>query len=199
MSADANYFGGKLIELKKITEEALKDTPTIEHAVVVRRLELGVNVQEGRKGRRYRHSMGCHLFALSQRKAIVFIGALDDKAERAIEIERSEIICINLQHNRLLAARTQGCNGLFEDLATVTAPAILRAHEKPINAQFSRHLFHAQRHHRLGAADALASICSDIEALVRSLKGSQEMLARSFFAVAKIGGQDHGELLQVIQ
>jgi acetyl-CoA synthetase len=48
ITADANYRGGKLIELKKITDEALKDTPTIEHTVVVRRLGADVNMQEGR-------------------------------------------------------------------------------------------------------------------------------------------------------
>ena len=30
ITADANYRGGKLIELKKITDEALKDSPSIE-------------------------------------------------------------------------------------------------------------------------------------------------------------------------
>ncbi|HET8844704.1 MAG TPA: acetate--CoA ligase, partial [Ktedonobacteraceae bacterium] len=48
ITADGNYRGGKLIELKKITDEALKDTPTIEHALVVKRLGLDVNMQEGR-------------------------------------------------------------------------------------------------------------------------------------------------------
>jgi acetyl-CoA synthetase len=48
ITADANYRGGKLIELKKITDEALKDTPTIEHVVVVRRLGADINMQEGR-------------------------------------------------------------------------------------------------------------------------------------------------------
>ncbi len=48
ITADANYRGGKLIELKKITDEALKDSPTIEHALVVRRLGVDVNMQEGR-------------------------------------------------------------------------------------------------------------------------------------------------------
>src|SRR5215469_6044243 len=38
ITADGNYRGGKLIQLKKITDEALKDTPTIEHTVVVNRL-----------------------------------------------------------------------------------------------------------------------------------------------------------------
>ncbi len=48
ITADGNYRGGKLIELKKITDEALKDTPTIEHALVVQRLGLDVNMQAGR-------------------------------------------------------------------------------------------------------------------------------------------------------
>ncbi len=48
ITADGNYRAGKLIELKKITDEALKDTPTIEHALVVQRLGLDVNMQAGR-------------------------------------------------------------------------------------------------------------------------------------------------------
>jgi len=32
ITADGNYRGGKLIELKKITDEALQNTPGIEHA-----------------------------------------------------------------------------------------------------------------------------------------------------------------------
>ncbi len=48
ITADGNYRGGKLIELKKISDEALKDTPTIEHTVVVNRLGLDIPMQEGR-------------------------------------------------------------------------------------------------------------------------------------------------------
>jgi acetyl-CoA synthetase len=48
ITADGNYRGGKLIELKKITDEALQDSPTIEHAIVVNRLGLDINMQEGR-------------------------------------------------------------------------------------------------------------------------------------------------------
>jgi acetyl-CoA synthetase len=48
ITADGNYRGGKLIELKKITDEALKETPTIQHTVVVNRLGLDVNMKIGR-------------------------------------------------------------------------------------------------------------------------------------------------------
>jgi acetyl-CoA synthetase len=48
ITADANHRGGKLIELKKITDEALRDTPSIEHTVVIRRLGSNVNMQAGR-------------------------------------------------------------------------------------------------------------------------------------------------------
>lgn len=48
ITADGNHRGGKLIELKKITDEALAETPTIEKAIVVRRLGTEVNMQPGR-------------------------------------------------------------------------------------------------------------------------------------------------------
>ena len=48
ITADGNYRAGKLIELKRLVDEALEDTPTIEHALVVKRLGTGVNMQEGR-------------------------------------------------------------------------------------------------------------------------------------------------------
>ncbi len=48
ITADGNYRGGKLIELKKITDEAVQDAPTIEHTLVVQRLGLDVNMQAGR-------------------------------------------------------------------------------------------------------------------------------------------------------
>lgn len=48
ITADGNYRGGKLIELKKISDEAVAETPTIEKVVVIRRLDNGVPMQEGR-------------------------------------------------------------------------------------------------------------------------------------------------------
>ncbi len=48
ITADGNYRGGKLIELKKITDEAVSDTPSIEHTVVVNRLGLDIPMQAGR-------------------------------------------------------------------------------------------------------------------------------------------------------
>ncbi len=48
ITADGNYRGGKLIELKKLADEAIKETPTIEKAIVVRRLGSDVAMQAGR-------------------------------------------------------------------------------------------------------------------------------------------------------
>ncbi|HZO73602.1 MAG TPA: acetate--CoA ligase [Ktedonobacteraceae bacterium] len=48
ITADGNYRGGKLIELKKITDEAVAETPTIEKVVVVRRLGNDVAMKAGR-------------------------------------------------------------------------------------------------------------------------------------------------------
>ena len=48
ITADGNYRGGKLIELKKLADEAIKETPTIEKAIVVRRLGNDVTMQAGR-------------------------------------------------------------------------------------------------------------------------------------------------------
>ncbi len=50
ITADGNTRGEKLIELKKIVDEAVAETPTIEHIVVVKRLgdKIQVNMQEGR-------------------------------------------------------------------------------------------------------------------------------------------------------
>jgi acetyl-CoA synthetase len=48
ITADGNYRGGKHIDLKKITDEAVSETPTIEKVVVVRRLGTNVPMQEGR-------------------------------------------------------------------------------------------------------------------------------------------------------
>ncbi|WP_207229348.1 acetate--CoA ligase [Ktedonosporobacter rubrisoli] len=48
ITADGNYRAGKLIELKKIADEAMSQSPTIETAVVVRRLGQEVPMQAGR-------------------------------------------------------------------------------------------------------------------------------------------------------
>jgi acetyl-CoA synthetase len=48
ITADGNYRGGKLIQLKKIVDEAVAETPTIEHVVVFNRQSLDINLQEGR-------------------------------------------------------------------------------------------------------------------------------------------------------
>jgi acetyl-CoA synthetase len=48
ITADGNYRGGKLVDLKKIADEALAETPTIEKSIVVRRLGTDVNMVEGR-------------------------------------------------------------------------------------------------------------------------------------------------------
>jgi acetyl-CoA synthetase len=48
ITADGNHRGGKLIELKKLADEALKETPTIEKSIVVRRLGSDVQMQAGR-------------------------------------------------------------------------------------------------------------------------------------------------------
>lgn len=48
ITADGNYRGGKLIELKRLADEAVEETPTIEKVVVVRRLGNDVVMQEGR-------------------------------------------------------------------------------------------------------------------------------------------------------
>ena len=48
ITADGNYRGGKLIELKKIADEAVAETPTIEKVVVIRRLDNGAPMQAGR-------------------------------------------------------------------------------------------------------------------------------------------------------
>jgi acetyl-CoA synthetase len=48
ITADGNYRGGKLIELKKLADEAVAETPTISNVVVVRRLGNTVNMQAGR-------------------------------------------------------------------------------------------------------------------------------------------------------
>ncbi|HET8913491.1 MAG TPA: acetate--CoA ligase [Ktedonobacteraceae bacterium] len=48
ITADGNYRGGKLVELKKIVDEALKECPTVQKTLVVQRLKNGVPMQEGR-------------------------------------------------------------------------------------------------------------------------------------------------------
>lgn len=48
ITADGNYRGGKLIELKKITDEAVAETPSIKHVLVVKRLGSNVSMTEGR-------------------------------------------------------------------------------------------------------------------------------------------------------
>ncbi len=48
ITTDGNYRGGKLIELKKIADEAAAEIPTLEHVVVSKRLGLDVPMQEGR-------------------------------------------------------------------------------------------------------------------------------------------------------
>jgi len=48
ITADGNYRGGKLVELKKLADEALAETPGIEKVVVARRLGTEVNMQAGR-------------------------------------------------------------------------------------------------------------------------------------------------------
>jgi acetyl-CoA synthetase len=48
ITADGNYRGGKHIQLKKITDEAVAETPTIEKVIVVQRLGNDVPMQAGR-------------------------------------------------------------------------------------------------------------------------------------------------------
>jgi acetyl-CoA synthetase len=51
ITADGGWRRGSIVPLKQIADEALKDTPSIKHVVVVRRLAEGhapVHVQEGR-------------------------------------------------------------------------------------------------------------------------------------------------------
>ena len=48
ITADGNYRGGKLIGLKKLADEALEETPTIEKSIVVRRLGSDVPMKAGR-------------------------------------------------------------------------------------------------------------------------------------------------------
>ncbi len=48
ITADGNHRGGKLIELKKIADEATEETPTIEKVLVVRRLGSDIAMKAGR-------------------------------------------------------------------------------------------------------------------------------------------------------
>ncbi len=48
ITADGSYRGGKLVELKKITDEAIAETPSIEHTIVVRHQGNDVPMQTGR-------------------------------------------------------------------------------------------------------------------------------------------------------
>jgi acetyl-CoA synthetase len=48
ITADGNYRGGKHIDLKKLANEAVAETPTIEHVVVVKRLGNQVEMKQGR-------------------------------------------------------------------------------------------------------------------------------------------------------
>ncbi len=48
ITADGNHRGGKLVELKKIADEAAAEIPTMEKVVVFKRLGLDVTMQEGR-------------------------------------------------------------------------------------------------------------------------------------------------------
>src|SRR5207248_7996868 len=47
ITADGGYRGGKVIELKKIADEAVAETPTIEKTIVVRRTGLEVAMKQG--------------------------------------------------------------------------------------------------------------------------------------------------------
>jgi len=47
-TADGGYRGNKVIELKKIADEAVAETPTIEKTIVVRRTGLEVAMKQGR-------------------------------------------------------------------------------------------------------------------------------------------------------
>ena len=50
VTADGGFRRGQIVPLKQVADEALKDTPSIEHVVVVKRghSEMPVHVQEGR-------------------------------------------------------------------------------------------------------------------------------------------------------
>ncbi len=48
ITADGNYRGGKLVDLKKIADEAVAGTPTIQKVIVAQRLNNNCNMKAGR-------------------------------------------------------------------------------------------------------------------------------------------------------
>jgi len=48
ITADGGYRRGKIIPLKEIVDEALKNTPSVEKVIVVKRTGREINIQEGR-------------------------------------------------------------------------------------------------------------------------------------------------------
>ncbi len=48
LTADGGWMNGKIVELKKIMDEALRQCPTVEHVVVVKRTGQPVNMEAGR-------------------------------------------------------------------------------------------------------------------------------------------------------
>src|SRR4030095_3485010 len=48
VTSDGGYRRGKLLPLKQAADEALRDTPSIQHVVVVKRGDFPLHVQEGR-------------------------------------------------------------------------------------------------------------------------------------------------------
>jgi acetyl-CoA synthetase len=48
ITCDGGYMNGKVVELKKIIDEALKRSATVEHVIVIKRTGLEVNMEAGR-------------------------------------------------------------------------------------------------------------------------------------------------------
>jgi acetyl-CoA synthetase len=48
VTADGGYRRGAHVPLKAVTDEALKDTPSVQHVVIVRRGDFPIHVQDGR-------------------------------------------------------------------------------------------------------------------------------------------------------
>ncbi len=48
ITCDGSYMNGKIVELKKIVDEALKRSPTVEHVIVVKRTGQDVYMEQGR-------------------------------------------------------------------------------------------------------------------------------------------------------